>query len=138
MAELKTKENKASVKDFLNAIENGQKRADCFGVQKVMEEATGQKAKMWGSSIVGFGSYHYKYDSGHEGDMCKVGFSPRKANITLYISMGTKADPELLKKLGKHKVSGSCLHINKLADIDKVILKKMVKDAYDGMTKQYG
>ncbi len=138
MAELKTKENSASVKDFLNAIENEQKRADCLGVQKVMEEATGQKAKMWGTSIVGFGSYHYKYDSGHEGDMCKVGFSPRKANITLYISMGTKTDPELLKKLGKHKVSGSCLHINKLADIDKVILKKMVKDAYDGMTKQYG
>ncbi|MCD6011534.1 MAG: hypothetical protein K0Q79_1396 [Flavipsychrobacter sp.] len=138
MAELKTKENKASVKDFLNTIENEQKRADCFEVLKIMEDATGQKGHMWGGAIVGFGRYHYKYDSGHEGDSCKVGFSPRKANITFYIMMGSKTEAEQLKKLGKHKVSGSCLHINKLADVDKAILKKMVKDAYDAMTKQYG
>lgn len=138
MAELKTKENKASVKDFLNAIDNEQKRTDCFEVLKIMEAATGQKGHMWGTAIVGFGRYHYKYESGHEGDMCKVGFSPRKANITLYVMMGPKADADMLKKLGKHKVSGSCLHINKLADVDTAILKKLVKEAYDGMTKKYG
>ncbi len=138
MAELKTKENKASVKDFLNSIENEQKRKDCFEVLKIMEAATGQKGHMWGTAMVGFGSYHYKYESGHEGDMCKVGFSPRKANITLYIMMGARADADMLKKLGKHKVSGSCLHINKLADIDTAILKKLVKEAYGGMTKKYG
>ncbi len=103
-----------------------------------MEAATGQKGHMWGAAIVGFGSYHYKYESGHEGDTCKVGFSPRKANITLYVMMGAKADTDMLKKLGKHKVSGSCLHINKLADVDSAILKKLVKEAYDGMTKKYG
>lgn len=138
MAELKTKENKASVKDFLNSIENEQKRKDCFEVLKIMEAATGQKGSMWGTAVVGFGSYHYKYESGHEGDMCKVGFSPRKANITLYVMMGARADADILKKLGKHKVSGSCLHINKLADVDTAILKKVVKDAYEGMTKKYG
>ena len=124
MADLKTKENANSVKDFLSSIENEQKRLDCFEVVKIMEEATGQKAKMWGTSIVGFGSYHYKYDSGHEGDMCKVGFSPRKANITLYGMMCELQDVDVLKKLGKHKISGSCMHLNKLADVDKTILKK--------------
>lgn len=138
MAELKTKENRASVKDFLNTIENEEKRADCFEIVKMMEESTGQKAKMWGGAIVGFGSYHYKYDSGHEGDMCKSGFSPRKANITLYISSGVEKNKNLLAKLGKHKVSGSCLHINKLADVDKTLLKKMMKDSYETMTKKYG
>ncbi len=138
MAELKTKKNDESVDGFLNKIEQVQKREDCFEVLKIMQEATGQQPKMWGTAIVGFGAYHYKYESGHEGDMCKVGFSPRKANITLYIMMGGATKPELLQQLGKHKVSGSCLHINKMADIDKAVLKKIVKDTYNAMTKKYG
>lgn len=138
MAELKTKENAGSVRDFLTSIEDEQKSNDCLEVVSLMEEATGQKAKMWGPSIVGFGSYHYKYDSGHEGDMCKVGFSPRKANITIYGLMSEKPDADTLKKLGKHKISGSCMHISKLTDIDKTVFKKIVKQAYTAMTKKYG
>jgi hypothetical protein len=137
MAELKTKENDASVEAFLEKIENAQKREDCYEVMKMMAAATRQSAKMWGGAIVGYGNYHYKYDSGHEGDMCKVGFSPRKANITFYVSAGVKKNGDLLPKLGKHKISGSCLHINKLADVDKTVLKKIVKDAYDEMTRQH-
>lgn len=137
MAELKTKENDASVEEFLNKIDNEQKRKDCFEMVKIMAEATKMPAKMWGGSIVGFGSYHYKYDSGHEGDSCKVGFSPRKANITIY-SMGSGHNTELLSQLGKHKISGSCLHLSKLADVDTKVLKKIVKGAYDAMTKKHG
>jgi len=136
MAELKTKQNNLSVEDFLNKIENTQKKEDCFEIMRVMQEATKQPPKMWGGAIVGFGNYHYKYESGHEGDMCKVGFSPRKASTVLYISCDD--NKELLPKLGKHKVSGSCLHLNKLADVDKAVLKKMVKTAYDHKTTVYG
>jgi hypothetical protein len=87
---------------------------------------------------VGYGSYHYKYDSGHEGDMCKIGFSPRKQTFALYGFLGIDKKEEYLLKLGKHKTSGSCLHLGKLSDTDKTVLKKMAKDAYKGMTKKYG
>lgn len=137
MAELKTKQNDESVSAFLNKIENAQKREDCLEIARMMTEATKQPAKMWGGSIVGFGSYHYKYDSGHEGDSCKVGFSPRKANIVLYIGANSEKNKDLLPKLGKHKVSGSCLHINKLADIDKGVLQTMIKETYKLMTEKY-
>jgi hypothetical protein len=136
MAELKTKENEESVSDFLNAIENEQKRIDSLELMRLMAEVTGQPAKMWGGSIVGYGSYHYKYDSGHEGDSCKVGFSPRKANLTLYILK--EENKKLLPQLGKHKASGSCLHINKLSDVDSAVLCKMIKSSFDFMTAQYG
>src|ERR1700721_2550403 len=99
MAELKTKQNNESVEDFLNKIENVQKREDCIELAKIMSEITKQPAKMWGGAIIGFGSYHYKYDSGHEGDSCKVGFSPRKQNIALYaMSGGAEQYAGLLKK----------------------------------------
>jgi hypothetical protein len=136
MAELKTKQNEESVSDFLNKIENEQKRKDSFELMRLMAEETGQPAKMWGGSIIGYGTYHYKYDSGHEGDSCKVGFSPRKANLTLYILK--EENRNLLPQLGKHKVSGSCLHINKLSDIDTAVLSKMLKSSFDYMTSQYG
>src|SRR3569833_850779 len=119
MAELKTKENKASVKAFLYKIDNEQKRQDGYELVKLMEEVTKQPAKMWGASIIGFGSYHYKYESGREGDMCKIGFSPRKANISLYVMLGLGVVGDLLSDLGKHKAAKGCLYVNKLADIDK-------------------
>ena len=138
MAELKTKENDASVEEFLNTIENEQKKKDCLDIVKLMTEATKMPAKMWGGAIIGFGSYHYKYDSGHEGEMCKVGFSPRKSSITMYIGASAERYNDVLPKLGKHKLSGSCLHLNKLADVDKEVLKKIIKGTYDQMTKTHG
>jgi hypothetical protein len=138
MAELKTKENAASVSAFLDKIDNEQKREDSYEIMKLMEEVTKQKAKMWGSAIIGFGSYHYKYESGREGDMCKIGFSPRKANISLYLMLGMGVADDHLGKLGKYKVSKGCLYINKLSDVDKAVLKKIIKASYDGVTKKYG
>ncbi len=135
MAELKTKPSKLSVKEFLNTVEPEQKRKDCLELVKMMQEITGEKAVMWGPSIVGFGAYHYKYASGHEGDMCRAGFSPRKANITIYIYSRLERYKEDLAKLGKHKTSLSCLYINKLADVDKTILHKIIKHSYDNVPK---
>src|ERR1051325_3728832 len=102
MAEPKTKPTAASVKEFLNQIPDKERRADCFAIAKIMEEITGSKPKMWGPSIVGFGSYHYKYASGREGDWPVTGFSPRKKDLTLYLMMGFEKYPELMEKLGKH------------------------------------
>jgi len=113
MAENKTKATNTRVKDFLNTVEQDQKRADSFAILKMMEEASGEKAKMWGSSIIGFGTYHYKYDSGREGDFMRIGFSPRKQKIVLYLMTGATRDQELLQKLGKYKTGKSCLYINK-------------------------
>ena len=127
MAELKTKQTDASVKDFLNAITDEEKRKDCFAVAKIMEEITGSKPKMWGPSIVGFGSYHYKYASGREGDWLVTGFSPRKRDLTLYIMMGFEKYPELMKQLGKHSTGKSCLYIKRLSDIHVPTLKKLIK-----------
>ncbi len=126
MAELKTKVNDASVDDFLNQIEDEQKRADCFAISKMMQQATKAKPKMWGSNIVGFGAYRYKYASGREGDWMLVGFSPRKDNITVYIIAGFEQYDDLMQKLGKHKTGKSCLYIKKLADVDKGVLKELV------------
>ncbi len=126
--ELKTQKNKASVGDFLNFIVDEQKRKDCFEIAKMMEKATKQKPKMWGASIVGFGEYHYKYASGHEGDMCKIGFSPRKQNITLYL-MEYIGNHPAIQKLGKCKTSKACLYINKLADVDKNVLQELINEA---------
>lgn len=127
MAELKTKPTAESVKDFINKIPDEERRADCFQVAKIMEEITGEKPKMWGPSIVGFGTYHYKYASGREGDWLITGFSPRKKDLTLYIMMGFEKHGELMKKLGKHSVSKSCLYIKRLADVDIPTLKKLIK-----------
>ena len=129
MAELKTKPTQASVKEFLNQIPDKERRDDCFAIAKMMEEITGEKPKMWGPSIIGFGTYHYKYESGREGDWPKTGFSPRKNNLTLYIMMGFEKQPELMKQLGKHSTSKSCLYIKRLSDIHIPTLKKLIKSS---------
>ena len=124
--ELKTIVNDASVEGFLNSVTDEQKRQDCFEILGMMEQVTKEAPKMWGSSIVGFGSYHYKGASGREGDWMLTGFSPRKANLTLYILGGFESSQDLLNKLGKHKTSVGCLYIKKLEDVDKEVLKELV------------
>ena len=126
MAELKTKATDASVEAFLHGVESEKKREDAFAILALMEEVTGEPPKLWGSSIIGFGSYHYKYASGHEGDACLTGFSPRKQNLVLYILAGFDQYDALLAKLGKYKTGKSCLYINKLADIDPDVLRELV------------
>ena len=132
-AELKTKLTEASVKDFLNTIGDETKRKDCFEIVKLMEAVTKAKAKMWGTAIIGFGDHLLKYESGRELDWFYVGFSPRKQNIVLYINAGNAKNKERLKQLGKHKLSGSCLHINKLEDVNVSVLKEMIKTSVDNL-----
>jgi hypothetical protein len=127
VAELKTKPTSESVRDFLNRIPDRERREDCFAVAQLMEEITGDKPKMWGPSIVGFGTYHYKYDSGREGDWLVIGFSPRKKDLTLYLMMGFEKHAELMKQLGKHSTGKSCLYIKRLSDIDVPTLRKLIK-----------
>lgn len=123
----KTQPTTQSVKAFLDSVEHDQKRADSFEILEMMREQTGLEPKMWGDSMIGFGEYHYRYASGREGDWFLVGFSPRKQNLTLYIMAGINQYPELLTKLGKHKTSKACLYINKLADVDKAVLRDIIK-----------
>lgn len=139
MAELKTQRTKASAREFLNSFEDEEKRKDALLLLKLMQDATKMKPVMWGSSIVGFGSYHYKSErSSQEGDWPLTGFSPRKANLTIYIMPGFKKYGPLLKKLGKHKISGgSCIYIKKLSDINAEILKKIVVASVKEMKKKY-
>ena len=128
MAEAKTKPTKQSVTEFLNKIPDAERREDCFAIAKIMEEITGEKPKMWGPSIVGFGSYHYKYASGHEGDWPVIAFSPRKQDLTLYLSLnGYDKFGELMDQLGKHKTGKACLYIKRLSDIHVPTLKKLIK-----------
>jgi hypothetical protein len=126
MAENKTKPNKLSVTAFMSAITDPSRRADAKALVKLLQNATGEKPKMWGPSIIGFGSCHYKYESGREGDMPIVGFSPRKAATVLY---GVAGSRELLPKLGKHTTGKGCLYIKKLADMDQQVLETMVVKA---------
>jgi len=127
MAEAKTKPTSESVEKFLNKVSDEERRADCFAVAKIMEEISGEKPKMWGPSIVGFGSYHYKYASGHEGDWPMMGFSPRKKDLTLYIMRGFEKHAELMERLGKHSTGKSCLYIKRLSDVHIPTLKKLMK-----------
>ena len=127
MAEPKTKPTNESVKDFLNRIPDAERREDCFTVAKMMEEITGENPKMWGPSIVGFGTWHYKYASGREGDWPITAFSPRKKDLTLYVMVGYERYPELMEKLGKHSTGKSCLYIKRLSDIHVPTLKKLIK-----------
>jgi len=136
MAELKTKKNRKSVKAFLDAVEHDGRRGDANRVLTLMEEVTGEKPQMWGDAIVGFGSYHYVYESGREGDWFVTGFSPRKQNLTLYIMSGFSAYDELLGKLGKHKTGKSCLYVNKLDDIDLKVLRRLVKESVAAVRKR--
>ncbi|MCF8462087.1 MAG: DUF1801 domain-containing protein [Flavobacteriales bacterium] len=126
MGELKTKRNDASVVDFLNKVENEKRKADALSMLNLMEEITGHKAEMWGDSIVGFGSYQYKYASGQSGDWPVAGFSPRKTSLTIYVMSGFKEYEDLLLELGKFKASKGCLYINKLEDVNKDVLKKLI------------
>ena len=127
MAETKTKATKTSVKDFIAAVENDTRREDAKTLLKLFEKATGWKAQMWGPTIVGFGAYHYTYDTGHSGSICAVGFSPRKANLVIYV-FDFPGKAELLAKLGKHKGGiKECLYINKLADVDLGVLETILK-----------
>jgi hypothetical protein len=125
-AELKTKVNDASVEKFLNAVKDEGARKDCYEILKIMKQVTKEEPKMWGSSVVGFGSYHYISKSGREGDWMLTGFSPRKQNLTLYLMGGFDVEKDLLKKLGKFKTSVGCLYIKKLEDVDKKVLKELV------------
>ena len=133
MAELKTKQTNASVEKFLNQIADDTRREDCFKVAKMMEEITGEKPKMWGPSIVGFGSYHYKYASGQEGDWPIAAFSPRKQDLTLYILPGFAESSELMQQLGKHRTGKSCLYIKRLSDVHVPTLKKLIRDSVKRM-----
>jgi hypothetical protein len=133
----KTQKNSASVKDFLNSVEDNKKREDAFKVLEMMKEATGLEPQMWGSSIVGFGSYHYKYASGQEGDWPMTGFSPRKTSLTLYIMSGFNDYKKDMDKLGKYKTGASCLYIKKLEDVDIDLLKKIIKKDFENMRQKY-
>ena len=124
---LKTKPTQASVKEFLNQIPDEERRDDCFAVAKIMEEITGSKPKMWGPSIVGFGTYHYKYASGREGDWPMTAFSPRKKDLDALHDDGFRETSELMKQLGKHSTGKSCLYIKRLSDIHVPTLKKLIK-----------
>ena len=139
MGELKTKVTKASVTDFIRKVPDETTRKDSLALLKLFKSITKHEPKMWGTSIIGFGSYHYKSErSTQEGDWPLTGFSPRKQNLTLYIMLGLADYSPLLKKLGKHKISGrSCLYINKLDDIDTDILKQIIKKSYLAMKKKY-
>lgn len=137
MAEAKTQKNKTSVVAFLNKIKDKQRKEDCFQVLKLMQEITKEEGAMWGSSIVGFGSYRYVYASGKEGDWPLTGFSPRAQALTLYIMAGFDSYDELMSKLGKYKTGKSCLYVKKLDDLDLVILRKLIKESVGYMRKKY-
>ena len=132
MAELKTKKNKASVIDFINAVDHEGKRKDAFEIIEMMKNITGKKPRMWGASIIGFGNLNYKYTSGREGVWFRCGFSSRKAKISMYLMQcDISRAQELLNQLGRYKTGKGCLYINKLADVDQDILRKIIKESYD-------
>lgn len=136
MSEPKTKATDVKVEDFLDLVEPVQKREDAYTLLQLMRKITGKSGKMWGPTIVGFGKYHYKYESGHEGDSCVAGFSPRKANHVIYLMPGfSENDKALLKRLGKFKASKGCLYINKLADVDLDVLEQLVRKSVEDLKK---
>ncbi|MCK6542228.1 DUF1801 domain-containing protein [bacterium] len=137
MAENKTKATKLSVQDFLKTIKDEQTIEDCNALIKLMKKITGKPAVMWGPSIIGFDSYHYKYESGREGDMCITGFSPRKGKISIYITSGFERYTAHLKKIGKCKTSKACLYVKSLSDIDTQVLEEMIKDSIIFMKKKW-
>jgi hypothetical protein len=138
MAKNKTTETASNVIDFINAIDNQQKRDDSFLLIKLMHEVSGYEAKMWGPSIIGFGSYHYKYPSGHEGDAPLIGFSPRKPNISLYVFTGLEEHKHLLADLGKYKMGKACIYVKKLSDINEESLRNLIKEIIHFYKKKYG
>jgi len=137
MVKLKTKQTDDSVITFLNSVEDEKKRKDSFVILEIMKEATGFEPKMWGTSIIGFGNYHYKYASGHEGDMCIVGFSPRKQSITLYLMIGLGNVEKLLKDLGRYKTGKGCLYISRIEDVNTDVLKQLISASAAAIKKKY-
>ncbi len=137
MAENKTKATRASVTEFVNGIEPSERRADVKKVAAMMRRATGKRAKMWGSSIVGYGEYHYKYESGREGDFMITGYSPRKQALTVYIIPGISHFDAEMKKLGKYKTGRSCLYIKRLGDVDEKVLERLITKSVKLMRKKY-
>ena len=133
----KTVATEASVNSYIAAIDDDSRRADCEEIAELMQEMTGETPKMWGPSMVGFGTYHYKYESGREGDFFRTGFSNRKNAITLYVMQGFAAYDDLMAKLGKYKTGRSCLYIKKLDDIDRAVLKQLLKGSLDYMAREY-
>ncbi|MEO1590411.1 MAG: DUF1801 domain-containing protein [Cyanobacteria bacterium J06632_22] len=137
MSDLKTKENDASVEDFLAAVEDDARRQDCLALQSMMERITQKPAKMWGASMVGFGSYHYTYKSGRSGDWFVTGFSPRKRDLTLYIMPGFENYGVLMEILGKFKVGKSCLYLKRLSDVDLDVLETLISQSVEDMQAMY-
>ncbi|CAH1195056.1 hypothetical protein PAECIP111891_00589 [Paenibacillus allorhizoplanae] len=135
--EAKMKETDNSVLEFIENVESVKKREDAYQLLDIFAEVTGYEAKMWGPSIIGFGTYHYKYASGHEGDAPLVGFSPRKAKISLYFATGDTDREELLKQLGKHEAAKACVYINKVADINVDILKALISQSVTFLQERY-
>ena len=133
MAEPKTKPTKESVSEFLNKVSDKGRREDCLTVIDIMRDVTKEEPEMWGASIVGFGRYHYKYESGREGDWMITGFSPRKGDLTLYIMGGFESYPSLMRRLGKHKTGKACLYIKKLADVDLKVLTEILEKSVKKM-----
>ena len=137
MYEVKTKENDSDVMQFIDKIENISKREDSKKLLNIFIETTGLEAKMWGESMIGFGAYHYKYDSGHEGDAMITGFSPRKAKISLYLTTSASVRETLLEKLGKHNAGAGCVYINKLSDINENVLRDFINQNVIFIREQY-
>jgi len=137
MAELKTKATGISVDDFIEGVADPVRRADAKTVATLMTRVSGAPAAMWGPTIVGFGSYRYRYDSGHEGEMRRLGFSPRKAELVLYVLNGSPEQDAQLARLGRHKTGKSCLYIKKLADVDMAVLEELVRDQLASMNARY-
>ena len=133
----KTQATKASAKAYFEAIEDPARRADCVALDAIMRRATGEKPVMWGSSIVGYGQYHYRYESGREGDMCLVGFSSRKGDISIYVTSGFEGREALLAKLGKHKVAKACLYVKRLADVDAKVLESLLREGAKAMRERH-
>lgn len=137
MGDLKNTPTDENVNEFLNGIENDKKREDSITILNLMKKITGEDPKMWGPSMIGFGSYHYKYDSGREGDWFLTGFSPRKRNFSLYIMAGFEQYENLLQKLGKHQTGKTCLYVNQLDDIDINILEELIRKSVDYVKQKY-
>jgi hypothetical protein len=138
MAELKTKPTAASVEAFLTAVPGDERRADCLALAAMMREATRAEPKMWGPAIVGFGDHHYRYASGREGDWFMVGFSPRKGDLSIYLTAGLDHFAPLLAKLGKHKRGKGCLYVRRLADVDTAVLRELVDGSVAALRRMSG
>jgi hypothetical protein len=137
MAENKTQATDASVESFLSAVEPGRRREDGLALDRLFRRVTGWNPVMWGDSIVGYGQYHYRYESGREGDFLATGFSPRKSNLSLYIMPGYQEMGDMLDRLGKHKLGKACLYINKLADVDEDVVAEIIRAGLDDLGKRY-